>query len=310
MRRLELVAFGKGAAMSGNSDEYFQTGMKKGRGMAQESLDLIAAMRKFAEPAQPITGRGIGYKLFTAGLIPSMKTNPMQKVYRLLKIAREEGMIPWPWIVDETRGLEIRASWSDPAQFAREISDAYVRDFWDQQPVRVEVWSEKGTIRGVLAPVLDEYGVGFRVLHGFSGATTVYDVAQDGDGRTMVVLYCGDYDPSGMWMSERDLPERLERYGGSHISLRRIALLRLDLDGLPSFPAWDKKRDPRHEWFVQNFGRQCWELDAMDPNDLRTCVEEAIKGWIEPEAWERCVVVNKAEQESLRSVLDAWKCAP
>ena len=36
-----------------------------------------------------------------------------------------------------------------------------------------EVWSEKGTVRGVLAPTLDKYGVGFRPVHGFSSATTV-----------------------------------------------------------------------------------------------------------------------------------------
>ena len=50
--------------------EQFQTGMKKpGRGMARASLDLIAEMYDIAEAAQPITGRGIGYKLFTGGLI-------------------------------------------------------------------------------------------------------------------------------------------------------------------------------------------------------------------------------------------------
>ena len=37
-----------------------------------------------------------------------------------------------------------------------------------------------------------------------------------------------------------------------------------------------------------------------------TCVEEAIKDEIEPEAWERCEKVNKAEQELLRTVLDEW----
>jgi hypothetical protein len=66
-----------------------------GRGRAQRSLDLIAAMYAAAEAAQPITGRGIGYKLFTQGLIASMSRNEMQKVYRLLKEAREEGIIPW-----------------------------------------------------------------------------------------------------------------------------------------------------------------------------------------------------------------------
>ena len=46
--------------------EYFETSSKKGRGMAQRSLDLIEAMHAIAEAAQPITGRGVGYKLFTA----------------------------------------------------------------------------------------------------------------------------------------------------------------------------------------------------------------------------------------------------
>ena len=56
----------------------------------------------------------------------------------------------------------------------------------------------------------------------------------------------------------------------------------------------------------QNFGRRCWELDALDPNDLRACVEEAITSEIEPIAWERCDLVNRAEQESLRTILEKW----
>jgi hypothetical protein len=209
-------------------------------GMARKSLDLIEAMYTMAEAAQTITGRGIGYKLFTAGLIPSMSVNDMQKVYRLLRIAREQGDIPWEWIVDETREF------------------------------------------------------------------TIYDVSQDDDGRELVVLYVGDYDPSGMFMSEEDLPTRLSKYDGDHVTLERIALTREQVRGLPSFPASDKRKDPRHKWYVANYGKRCWELDAMDPNDLRDCVEEAIKELIEPVAWERCDVVNKAEQDSLRGVLQKW----
>ena len=44
----------------------------------------------------------------------------------------------------------------------------------------------------------------------------------------------------------------------------------------------------------------------MDPNDLRDCVEEAIRELIEPEAWERCETVNRAEQESLKTFLEKW----
>jgi hypothetical protein len=287
-----------------------ETCSKKVRGRAQRSLDLIEAMYDAAEAAQPITGRGIGYKLFTARLIPSMSRNDMQRVYRLLKEAREEGTIPWEWIVDETRAIERVSTWDDPAEYARCVARSYRRDFWNQQPHRVQVWSEKGTVRGVLAPVLDQYAVGFSAVHGFSSATAAYDAAQDDDGRPLHIIYVGDFDPSGMFMSEEDLPARFDKYGGDHIRLRRIALRPGQLAGLPSFPADDKRKDPRYNWFVANHGRDCWELDAMDPNDLRDCVEREIAKLIEPVAWERCEVVNKAEQESLRTVLDKWHTQP
>jgi hypothetical protein len=286
--------------------EYFETSLKKGRGMAQRSLDLIEAMRVEAKAAQPITGRGVGYKLFTRGLIPSMATNEMQRVYRLLKEARERGLIPWEWIVDETRAVERTSTWANPADYAECVAQSYRRDFWDQQPVRVEVWSEKGTIRGVLEPVLDHYAVGFRVMHGFSSATAVYDVCQDDDGRDLIALYVGDLDPSGLFMSEEDLPARLADYDGEHVKLRRIALTRKQVSGLPSFAATDKRKDPRFRWFVGNHGDRCWELDAMDPNDLRRVVERAIKDLIEPVAWGRCETVNRAEQESLRTIIAKW----
>jgi hypothetical protein len=294
-------------ASNKNPADYFETCSKKsGRGMARRSLDLIEAMHVAAKAAQPITGRGIGYKLFTAGLIPSMARSEMQRVYRLLKEAREQGDIPWEWVVDETRSLERTSTWADPAEYARCVARSYRRDFWVQQPVRVEVWSEKGTVRGVLQPVLDEYAVGFRVMHGFSGATTIHEVARDDDGRELIALYVGDFDPSGMFMSEKDLPGRLSDYGGDHVTLKRIALTREHVNGLPSFPTTDKKKDPRFEWFRSNYGDRCWELDAMDPNDLRDCVEQAIVELIEPVAWERCEVINEAEQESLMTILGKW----
>jgi hypothetical protein len=274
--------------------------------MARRSVDLIEAMYAKAEAAQPITGRGIGYKLFTASLIPSMARAEMQRVYRLLKEARERGDIPWEWIVDETRSIERVATWDDPAGYARCVANSYRRDFWNQQPVRVVLASEKGTVRGLLGPVLDRYAVGFLVMHGFSSATAVYELCQDDDGRPLIVLYVGDFDPSGMFMSKEDLPNRFSKYDGAHITVRRIALTEEHLGGLPSFPATDKRKDPRYKWFVARYGNRCWELDAMDPNDLRDCVEKAIMELIEPVAWRRCELINRAEQESLKTIIAKW----
>jgi hypothetical protein len=286
--------------------EQIETSSKKVRGMAKASLDLIDTMFAIAERTQPITGRGVGYKLFSKLLIPSMKRKEMQRVYRLLKQGREQDIIPWEWIVDETRYLEKVSTWANPDQYMRSLERRYRKEFWDQQPVRCEVVSEKGTVRGVLAPVLDKYGVGFRVMHGFTSATTAYDLSQDDDGRELILLYVGDFDPSGMFMSEEDLPARLEKYEGHHIEVRRIATTREQVRGLPSFPASDKRKDPRYKWFVENHGHECWELDAMDPNDLRDCVEVAIKELIEPIAWQRCETVNAAEQTSISDFIGKW----
>ena len=87
---------------------------------------------------------------------------------------------------------------------------SFRRDRWKYQPVRVEVWSEKGTVRGILAPVLQSFGVALRVFHGFScSATVVRDVATEYRDRPVLAYYVGDYDPSGLHMSAVDLPDRL-----------------------------------------------------------------------------------------------------
>jgi hypothetical protein len=262
------------------------------------------------EAAQPITGRGVGYKLFIQELIPSMKKRDLAKMYRLLTIAREKGIIRAEYIVDEHGHRERAATWADPEEYARTIIRSYRRDYWQQQPVRVLIVSEKGTVRGLLLPVLKAYGIDFQPMGGFGSFNKANDIAQDYDGRPLIVLYVGDWDPSGLWMSECDLPERVARYGGGHVTVKRIALRRDEtvdhLRDLPSFPASDKRKDPRYKWFVRNYGKRCWELDAMDPNDLRACVEQAIRAHIEPVAWQRCKVVEAAEQESLRTILEGW----
>jgi len=77
--------------------------------MATRSLDLIDAMVVIAAQTRP----GIAYKMFARGLIPSMETKPVRAVYRLLKIARETGRIPWSWIVDETARSKV-STWNNP----------------------------------------------------------------------------------------------------------------------------------------------------------------------------------------------------
>ena len=129
-------------------------------------------------------------------------------------------------------------------------------NYWQEQCAWIELWAEKGSIRGTLAPILDRYGLTFRVMHGYGSATVVNSVAAmtKNSDKTLTVLYVGDRDPSGMHMSEIDLPDRLERYGG-WVNIIRVAIAEEDTlpaAAVPWFPASDKTSDRRHDWYVEN----------------------------------------------------------
>lgn len=279
----------------------------RGRGKSPESLALIASAREILTEIQPASIRAVCYRLFTLGVIAGMTKAETNRVSTQLTWARENGSIPWAWIVDETRAAERVNAWSDPAAYIETVKRSYRRDRWTSQPDRVEVWSEKGTIRGTLAPVLHAYGVTFRVMHGYGSTTTVHQIAEESrrSAKRLTVFYVGDWDPSGLHMSALDLPSRVTRYGGE-ATIVRLALQEADLVSLPSFSAETKQGDPRYRWFKEHYGATCWELDALSPVLLRNRVEQAILNLLDQEAWARAEIAERAECESLATVLHAW----
>ncbi len=294
-----------------------------GRGRSSRTLELVEAAREILEEIQPAPVRAVCYKLFVEKLISSMARSETARVSRILVEARERGEIPWRAIVDETREAERPGTWADPTSFADVAMSSFRRDRWQYQPVRVEVWSEKGTVRGTLAPILHKYGVTLRVFHGFSSATSIMEFIEEirGQERPLHALYVGDHDPSGLFMSEQDLPSRLAEYGAhvhhegecltrqvtdDHVDLQRIALTRVDCETLPSFDVEEKRTDPRFRWYVGQGHKRGWELDAMSPPVLRARVEDAIVSRIDTAAWERTGLAESAEQASLREILGKW----
>ena len=281
------------------------------RGKTQRSRALIEACHAILAEIQPATVRAVCYRLFVQGLLSSMAKTNTNRVSTQLVWARGAGMIPWQWIVDETREAERQHTWEEPEAFIDAALHAYRRDRWALQAARVEVWSEKGTVRGTLAPVLRAYGITFRVMHGFASATALYQVAQETQAlhSPLEVYYIGDWDPSGLFMSEVDLPQRLDEAEAS-VHVHRLALAEEDIGpDLPSFEAETKQGDTRYGWFRERYGAQCWELDALNPNTLRARVEEAIRAHIDWDAWQRCAVTEDAERRSLRHFLTNWNAA-
>jgi hypothetical protein len=284
-----------------------------GRGRGRKTIELRERARQILATFQPATVRSVAYKLFSEGFIPNMSKQEVGRVSRILTGAREDDEIPWEWIVDNTRKPTWPGTYSSPMAFSRSVSNWWRQDPWEYQDVTVEVWSEKDTVSGVLAPVLQEYAVPFRVNRGFTSATAAHDIALETNlaEKPLLALYVGDFDPSGLYMSVVDLPQRLEKYDANidQLDLIRIALTADDCAAMPdlSFAASEKSRDPRYRWFLKHTGQtRCWELDAMDPNTLRQRVETAIREEIDFDAWERVVTTDRAVKESLDAYMVKW----
>jgi hypothetical protein len=292
-----------------------------GRGEHEETTALIAASHAILAREQPTTVRRVVYELFNQKLISATDKGAENKVSRLLTIARDDGRIPWEWIVDEHRRPERTLTFRDRDHAIRLVKERYRKDYWPAQRVLVKVWSEKSTVSGILAPVLYEYEVEFLAVHGNNSTTRIREAAaaQIRDRRPWVVLYVGDWDPAGCYMSDEDAPKRLLKYGAG-IHVQRVALLNADVRRLRqhNFDVDDKRRaaiakhganvgkrgiDNNKPWFVERYGRECMELDAMNSNDLRTRIETAIREYIDPDAWEHMRLIEKAEIDSINEIL-------
>jgi hypothetical protein len=238
-----------------------------------------------------------------------MEKKHTNRVSTHVRKSRESGRMPWSWIVDETRTRRIyRRGYDDPARYLQlSLVNGYRRNYWTTQPYKIEVWSEKSTVSGVLEPVLQKWFVDFRNLRGYTSATNAHDLAEmsQSSDKPIIALYVGDWDPSGLHMSEVDLPRRIEAYGGE-ADIRRVALLDEDTERSQGLPLEDKRKDPRHSWYRQWCqSRRFWELDGLDPRILRDRVDQAIEGLIDRDAWSRCMVTERAERDSLDKIFNS-----
>lgn len=82
------------------------------KGKTQRNMDLIEAARDILEAIHPASVRAVCYQLFIRKLLPSMAKTCTNRVSTQLVDARKAGIIPWSWIVDETRDIERPGTWA------------------------------------------------------------------------------------------------------------------------------------------------------------------------------------------------------
>jgi hypothetical protein len=261
-----------------------------------------------------MTIRQIFYRLVSMEFIKNAKAD-YQRVIRLMTIARNDGQIPFDWIVDRSRPVYAPPVFSDPRAYAEVVKHSYRRDYWASQPFYPELWCEKDTISGSIAGVTDELGVTVRVGRGFNSTTRAREIAAvlASTKKQKIILYLGDHDPSGRNAEEEGLSRVLRHYRkiignsqASDVKLRRLAIHQEDIKKFNLPPLRVKDTDSRTPGFIRKYGHDCVELDALPPNELRKRIRAAVTALLDRAAWERAIAVEKVELASIVDTVSNW----
>jgi hypothetical protein len=270
--------------------------------------DLVNAVNEvLAGYSVQLTLRQVYYRLVAAGLIANTRSQYNSLSSQLVK-AREKGDVDDSRFTDRSRRID-DASFDSPNDFIeacrRTLRQKYIRRFWDSQPIYCEVWIEKDALSQVLAEAVYPVNTIVAPSRGYSSYTYLVETASrisrhSGDGKPTVILHFADHDPSGFDMS-RDLQARLTKYCGQReVEVRRIALIHDQVIGYDLIPNPVKKTDRRSSGYVSQYGDQCWELDAIEPDQLiwifRTAVESLIE---DKDAWQAIKEQDRVERKAL-----------
>jgi hypothetical protein len=233
----------------------------------------------------PLTLRQIFYQLVSKQIIENT-TSEYTMLSNLLKWARIEGYITWKAIEDRVRVFHDLTGWPDSESFIRAslkyFLTGYTRDLMQSQEKRIEIWIEKDALSGIFKRVASQYTVPVVVCRGFSSVSFLHDFAErvEESERKTVMLYFGDFDPSGVEMFDSMKITLLDEFMilEDSVEFKRVALTKEDVFKyqLPHNPNALKKSDTRANKHVKNYGELAVELDALRPDILEAKIRDGI----------------------------------
>jgi len=274
------------------------------------TTEFIEAAVAILEEQQPMTIRQLFYALVSREVIENCDRD-YKYTSRMMTKARDDGRVDYDWIVDRSRPTYEPNVWDDLQGYAESIQCGYRKDYWKLQPCYVELWCEKDSVIGSIEDVTDELGITVRVGRGFQSTTRVHEIAEHlgGISKPTHICFLGDHDPSGVDI-ERDIADRVNRQlwhnDSGYITLKRLAIFANDIKLFRLPPLRIKTTDTRAQGFRKTHGRNCVELDALPPDELRRRVREAVEGVMDLVAWQRAVQVEKAEIKSIVDTVSQW----
>jgi len=253
-----------------------------------------------------LTLRQLYYQFVSRDLIPNTEKS-YKNLGKVVSQGRLAGLIDWDAIEDRMRQPDVPNEWESLDELVRAAIRGFRLPRGKGQETYVELWVEKDALAGVLQPLARKYHATLMVNRGYSSQSAMYESAQrieswkDAAGASeAVILYLGDLDPSGEDMV-RDIRDRMEMFG-VYVDVQKIALTMAQVRHYSPPPNPTKLTDSRAKDYISRYGMECWEVDALPPNELTKIIDQAFRDHLDLSLMEDV----KAEEEKQRKALTAF----
>lgn len=267
-----------------------------------------------------LTLRQVYYQFISRDLFPDSWIDPRtgsknseksyDKLGGILNDARLAGLIDWSAISDRTRYLRSDSYWTTPQSIIRSAAYGYNLNKWIGQEYRPEVWIEKDALVGIISGICFDLDVPYFSCRGYVSQYEMWVTGQRllehiDNEQVPYIIHLGDHDPSGMDMTQ-DIIKRLEMFTdsseGSDFILKRIALNHSQVLQYDPPPNPTKLTDSRANKYIDEFGMECWELDALEPSVIVALIQDEIFGVRDDDILDEVIEQEKREKEELNQI--------
>lgn len=281
------------------------------RRFGAEALALLgranAVIERYERDGFSLTLRQLYYQLVTQNVIPN-EGRAYDRLGALVSDGRLAGLVSWTAIEDRGRNLRGLGHYDSPSRAVEATLAGYRRDLWAEQPWRPEVWVEKEALVGVIGDICNELRVDFFACKGYNSQSEQWRAGQRfadyvRRGQRPIVFHLGDHDPSGLDMT-RDNRERLELFAGVPVTVARLALNYAQVEEYRLAPNPAKLSDSRAPAYVEQFGTESWELDALDPRTIRDLIRTAVDQILDEKIWSEALAREAADRDRLEQAIE------
>src|SRR5262245_14076319 len=185
---------------------------------SKDSQELITSANtiidEYTADGFVLTLRQLYYQMVARDILPN-KVQSYKRLGSILNDARYAGLVDWAAIEDRRRNLEGASHWKNPANAIESIASQFAIDKWQGQKYRPELWIEKEALAGIVERAALANDLHYLACCGYNSASEMYEAAKRvrrrrAAGQKTVIIYLGDHDPSGIDMSDSDIPKRFQ----------------------------------------------------------------------------------------------------